>query len=72
MKKVYQIEVDCGNCANSMEHAARKTPGVASAVVNFMAQKMTIEFEAGQDTDAVMQAVCKNCKKVADDCEIYL
>ena len=25
MKKTYKIEVDCANCANLMENAARKT-----------------------------------------------
>ena len=30
MKKTYKIEVDCANCANLMEDAARKTSGVAS------------------------------------------
>ena len=39
MKKTYQIEVDCANCANLMEEATKKTEGVADAVVNFMTQK---------------------------------
>lgn len=72
MKKTYKIEVDCVNCANKMEQAAKKTPGVADAVVNFMTQKMIVEFEEGQDPAAVMKQVLKNCKKVEDDCEIYL
>lgn len=72
MKKTYQIEVDCANCANLMEEATKKTGGVADAVVNFMTQKMTVEFVEGQDPKAVMKAVLKNCKKVEDDCEIYL
>ncbi len=72
MKKTYKIEVDCANCANLMEEAAGKTEGVASAAVNFMTQKMTIEFAEGADVDSVMKAVVKNCKKVEDDCEIYL
>lgn len=72
MKKTYKIEVDCANCANLMEQAARKTAGVASATVNFMTQKITVEFEDSQDPAAVMQAVCKNCKKVDDDFVIYL
>lgn len=72
MKKTYKIEVDCANCANLMEQAARKTAGVASATVNFMTQKITVEFEDGQDPAAVMQAVSKNCKKVDDDFVIYL
>ena len=66
------LEVDCANCANLMEEATKKTEGVADAVVNFMTQKMTVEFAEGQDPKAVMKAVLKNCKKVEDDCEIYL
>jgi copper chaperone CopZ len=72
MKKTYKIEVDCANCANKMEQATKKTPGVANAVVNFMTQKMTVEFAEGQDPAVVMKQVLKNCKKVEDDCEIFL
>lgn len=72
MKKVYKIEVDCANCANKMEAAAAKTEGVRSVVVNFMALKMTVEFEDGVDVDSVMKQVLKNCKRIEDDCEIYL
>ena len=72
MKKTYKIEVDCANCANKMEDAARKTAGVSDAIVNFMTQKMIVEFEEGADVAAVMRNVLKNCKKVEDDCEIYL
>ena len=62
MKKTYKIDVDCANCANKMEEAAKKTAGVADATVNFMALKMIVEFEDGQDPKAVMQEVLKNCK----------
>ncbi len=72
MKKTYKIDVDCANCANKMEEAAQKTEGVQSATVNFMALKMIVEFEDGQDPKSVMEQVRKNCKKVEDDCEIYL
>ena len=72
MKKTYKIEVDCANCANKMEEAANKTAGVKSTVVNFMTLKMNVEFEEGQDPKAVMQEVRKNCKKVEDDCEVYI
>jgi len=37
-----------------------------------MTQKMKVEFAEGADEKAVMQAVVKACKKVEDDCEIYL
>lgn len=72
MKKTYKIDVDCANCANKMEEAARNTAGVKNAVVNFMTLKMIVEFEDGREPKAVMQEVLKNCKKVEDDCEIYL
>ena len=72
MKKVYKIEVDCANCANLMEEAARKTEGVAGCNVNFMTLKMTVEFAEGADVKAVMKNVLKACKKVEPDCEIEL
>ena len=70
MKKTYQIEVDCANCANLMEQTANKVDGIATATVNFMTQKMTVEFVDGVDEKKVMKAVLKACKKVEPDCEI--
>ena len=72
MKKTYSIEVGCANCANLMEEAAQNTEGVASAVVNFMTQKMIVEFAEGADEKKTMKAVRKACKKVEPDCEIEL
>ena len=72
MSKTYKIEVDCANCANLMEDATRKTAGVKSATVNFMTQKMIVEFEDGEEPKTVMANVLKACKKVEPDCEIFL
>ena len=72
MKKTYKIDVDCANCAAKMEDAAKTTKGVKDCTVNFMALKMKVEFEEGVDESAVMQEVLANCKKVEDDCEIFL
>ena len=72
MKKTYRIEVDCANCANLMEDAARKTAGVQSVTVNFMTQKMIVEFAEGKDATSVMKDVAKACKRVEPDCEIFL
>ncbi len=72
MIKDYRIEVDCANCANLMEEAAKKTEGVKDCVVNFMTLKMKVTFEEGMDDKKVMKEVLKNCKKVEDDCEIEL
>ena len=58
--------------SKKMEEAIKKLDGVNDASVNFMMLKMKVEFEEGQDPDSVMKEVLKNCKKVEDDCEIYL
>ena len=70
MKKIYKIEVDCANCANLMEQAAKKTPGVKDASVSYMSLKMKVEFEEGAEEKAVMQEVFKACRKIEPDCEI--
>ena len=72
MKKTYKIDVDCANCANKMEEAAKQTPGVKNATVNVMMLKMNVEFDEGADVKATMEQVLANCKKVEDDCEIFL
>ena len=72
MKKSYKIEVDCANCAQKMEDATKKVAGVKAATVSFMTQKMNVEFEDGADVDSIMATVVKECKKVEDDCEIFL
>lgn len=71
MRKTYEIEVDCANCANKMQEAANKTAGVKNAIVNFMTLKMTIDFEEGANEKEVMKNVLDNCKIVEDDCEIF-
>lgn len=70
MKKRYDIEVDCANCARKMEDASRKIAGIKDAVVDYMAQRMTVEFEDGAEPKAVMQEVLKTCRKIEPDCEI--
>ena len=70
MKKVFKlVDLDCANCAQKMEDAINKLPGVTAATVSFMTQKLTIEAD---DIDAVMKDVVKCCKKVEPDCEIEL
>ena len=70
MKKVFKIEVDCANCANLVEEAAKKVPGVKDASVVFMTQKMKLDIEDDADADAVLAAVLKAAKKVEPDFEI--
>ncbi len=72
MQKTYDVEVDCANCAAKMEEAVKATEGVKDAVLSFMTLKLRVEFEEGADEKKVMKAALKNCKKVEDDCEIFL
>ena len=70
MKKVFKlVDLDCANCAQKMEDAINRLPGVTAATVSFMTQKLTIEAD---DIDAAMKDVVKCCKKVEPDCEIVL
>lgn len=68
MKKTYKLrDLDCANCAQKMEDAINKLPGVGKATVSFMTQKLTVEAE---DVEAVMPHVVKCCRRVEPDCEI--
>ena len=74
IRQALNSAVDTGGDAvrRALDEAAKKTEGVQDAVVNFMTQKMIVEFREGADPKTVMKTVLKNCKKVEDDCEIYL
>ena len=72
MKKTYKVEVDCANCAAKMEEAVKQTEGVKDAALSFMTLKLKVEFEEGADVDKVMKNALANCRKVEDDCEIYI
>lgn len=72
MKKAYKINVDCANCANKMETAANNTEGVNSAVVNFMTQKLIVDFDDSADKDYVIKELVKKCRKIDSDIEIMV
>ena len=73
MKKSYKLdEIDCAHCAAKMETAIRALDGVASASINFLAQKLTIEFADGADEAKVLKEADKACRKVDPDCHIVL
>ena len=70
MKKTFKlVDLDCANCAQKMEDAINKLPGVTAATVSSMTQKLTIEAE---DVDAVMKDVVRCVRKVEPDCEVVL
>lgn len=70
MSKTFKIEVDCANCANLVEDAAKKVTGVKELSISFMTQKMKVSFDEGADKESVMAEVLKVAKKVEPDFEI--
>lgn len=70
MIKKYNVEVDCANCAAKMEVACQKIQGIKNLSINFMTQKMTVEFEEGQDVSQLLKQIEKSCKKVERDFEL--
>ena len=71
MQKKFKIEVDCANCAAKIETAIKELPGVKSASVSFMAQKLLLEADDDK-FDAVLKEAVKAAKKVEPDFEIEL
>lgn len=70
MKKAYKITIDCANCANKVEAAVNTIQGVNHATLNFMTQKLIVDFEEGADIDTVMAEIKKKGKKIERDFEI--
>lgn len=72
MKKTFKLlDLDCAHCAAKMEDAIKKLPGVTSASVNFLSQKLTLEAPDELFDDLLKQAA--DCvKKVEPDCTIKI
>ena len=71
MKRKFDIEVDCANCAAKIEAAIQKIEGVQSASVSFMTQKLTLE-EPDDRFDEILKEEAKKEKKIEPDFEIDL
>ena len=67
MVRNYRLEnLDCANCAAKMERKIQKLPGVASATVNFMTLKLTIDLDESREKE-IMEQVEKAMKSVERD-----
>ena len=69
MKKTYNIEVDCANCAAKMQEGISQISGVQSVSVNFLLQRLTLEADDAEFDKILAQAV-KVCKRIEPDCRI--
>ena len=71
MKKVYELtDLCCASCAAEIERDLNKLAGVASCNVNFVMQKMTVDFEEGADQKSVVKSVVKAVRRVEPDCDV--
>lgn len=71
MKKTYMLEdLECANCAAKMEKAIQQIEGIKEASINFMTQKMVLDFEEEADMDSIMKLVKKAIRKVEPDCRV--
>jgi len=57
MKKKFECEIDCANCAAEVQDAISKINGVQSAKVNFMMQKFTLEAEDERFDEILKEAI---------------
>lgn len=58
MKKVVRIKnLDCANCAASLERAVAKIDGVRSVNVSFVGEKMVLDFDENKDVLAKVKAI---------------
>ena len=66
MKKKFNCEVDCANCAAKLEDAIKKLDGVDDAKVNFLTQKLTL-VAADEIFESVLEEVLKTAKRIEPD-----
>ncbi|MDO4443402.1 MAG: cation transporter [Slackia sp.] len=70
MRKSFKLDkIDCANCARKLQEKIAALPGVESASVNFMTQKLTLQA-ADDDFDAVLDTVIELAADIEPDCEI--
>ena len=63
MKKVIKLEnLDCANCGMLLERTVAKVDGITCATVNFMAQKLIIEYD--ESKVGVLENVKISAKKI--------
>ena len=70
MKKRYNLsDVDCANCAVKMEEQISKLPGVNSASISFMAQKLTLDADEDK-LDEILKQAEKIIKSIDEEATI--
>lgn len=70
MKKTYRLDVDCPQCAMKAEQALQSMDEISDCSVNFMTQKVIIEFVLDEDKKVLKKAQ-KLLNRVDDDIVLY-
>ncbi len=69
MRKVIKLEnLDCANCGMLLERTIAKVDGIISASVNFMAQKLILEYD--ESNAEVLENVKKSAKRILPDVKL--
>ena len=70
MKVKFKIKgLDCANCANELENAINKIDGIENAVINFMTERMELEFDETRKEE-IMKKLEKVLKREEPDVSI--
>ena len=70
MKSKFKVKgLDCANCAADLERAIQKIDGIERVNINFMTEKMEIEYDETKK-DEIIQKVKKTIKKEEPDVTI--
>lgn len=72
MRKVIKLDGEiCANCANKIQTAIEKLPGVNAASVNAMTYKFTLDADDGM-FDSILEKSVAIFEDIEPDCEVLL
>jgi len=70
MKKSYRLKgLQCASCAAKMENNIKKIDGVNDASIDFMMQRMTIDYDESKYQEMIRETV-KIISKIEPDCTV--
>ena len=71
MRKILKVtDIDCAHCAAAMEKGISKIPGVTYTNVNFLTQKIIMEYEDTANFEELLPLIKKAVKKIDNDCDV--
>ena len=70
MRKTYKIQVDCANCALNIENELRKMKEVENCSINFMTQKLTVDYVDEVNPEECVKKIKKVASAIDSDFEI--